>query len=299
MDSVRQAAALVDKGCSEQEGGNADASASGGFAIGESPVELARAGASALPWLRAYNERVRTGKGPVVNDPFAFDSSDESFAETGLADMPVGLISVPAMDCELPLYLGSTRRNMALGAAVVAGTSAPIGETDSNCVIAGHRGYSGALFFREMENMQVGDTVTLSTLWGTFMYRAVEFRVVRPAEVGAVAVQRGRDLLTLSTCHPYPHNSHRYLAICERVLSDQGEAASEQDAAGFASRLGLGFFRTGEGMISDDGSLNMLFLEHVGRLLGRVLLIAVLIRAATKVFFLLRHGLVRSRTRHL
>ena len=33
---------------------------------------------------------------------------------------------------------------------------------------------------------------------------------------GQVIVE-GKDMVTLVTCHPYPHNYQRYLVYCERV----------------------------------------------------------------------------------
>lgn len=76
--------------------------------------------------LAAYNERVRTGKGGAVNDPFAFDS--DALAALGLPDGIVGKIDIPAMGVTIPLYLGATEVHMVDGAGVVAGTSAPLGE---------------------------------------------------------------------------------------------------------------------------------------------------------------------------
>ena len=278
LKTVQDAAALASAGDATADGAG-DVAPSEQEDADDPAIQLAQAGSSALPWLKDYNERVRSGAGPAVNDPFTFSSSDSIFAETGLSSGPVGVISVPAMDCELPLYLGSTKQNMALGAAVVAGTSAPIGETDSNCVIAGHRGYSGALFFREIENMKIGDTVTLSTIWGTFTYRAVEFKAVLPTDVAAVSVQPGKDLVTLSTCHPYPYNSHRYLAICERVTDDAVRESANESSSGLGALAGTDLIGSGGQPLLDDGSVNVLFFENVGRLVGRVLLVVLAIWA--------------------
>lgn len=278
LETVQDAAALASAGDATADGAG-DVAPSEQEDADDPAIRLAQAGSSALPWLKDYNERVRSGAGPAVNDPFTFSSSDGVFAETGLSSGPVGVISVPTMDCELPLYLGSTKQNMALGAAVVAGTSAPIGETDSNCVIAGHRGYSGALFFREIENMKIGDTVTLSTIWGTFTYRAVEFKAVLPTDVAAVSVQPGKDLVTLSTCHPYPYNSHRYLAICERVTDDAVRNSANESSSGLGTLAGTDLIGSGGQPLLDDGSVNVLFFENVGRLVGRVLLVVLAIWA--------------------
>ena len=36
-------------------------------------------------------------------------------------------------------------------------TSLPLGKRDSNCVIAAHRGYQGIPYFRDIEELKIGD----------------------------------------------------------------------------------------------------------------------------------------------
>lgn len=104
-----------------------DSNAVSESAAGEEALETADRGVSSRPWLESYNERVRQGGGMVINDPFTFGAADQSFAKTGLAGLPVGVLTVDSMACEAPVYLGSSEQNMLNGAAVVAGTSAPLG----------------------------------------------------------------------------------------------------------------------------------------------------------------------------
>ena len=171
-----------------------------------------------------YSERVREGTGDKVNDPFAF--SGDELAAMGLPDGIVGLIDIPAMGVTLPIYLGATEANMELGAAVVAGTSMPVGGESSNCVIAAHRGvWHGVQMFRDIELLEVGDTLTITTSWDELTYRVCEIRVIEPDDVDALAVQEGRDLVTLFTCHPYAVSTQRYLVYCERVENDEAQAS--------------------------------------------------------------------------
>lgn len=171
-----------------------------------------------------YSERVREGTGDKVNDPFAF--SGDELAAMGLPDGIVGSIDIPAMGVTLPIYLGATEANMELGAAVVAGTSMPVGGESSNCVIAAHRGvWHGVQMFRDIELLEVGDTLTITTSWDEFTYRVCEIRVIEPDDVDALAVQEGRDLVTLFTCHPYAVSTQRYLVYCERVENDEAQAS--------------------------------------------------------------------------
>lgn len=272
--------AAVDK-VADQAAGEASSAASDelAFSDDQAAAEAARRAADSLPWLQRYNEQVRSGMGAAVGDPFGLDASEGSLSSAGLSDTPVGRICVPAMDCDLPLYLGASQEHLALGAGVVSGTSAPIGEADSNCVIAGHRGYSSALFFREIENIKVGDPVVLSTIWGTFGYRAVSFEVISPSDVEAVSVQPGRDLVTLSTCHPYPYNTYRYLVVCERDQSAVSDISDKSDGGLLPSVRSLDM---AAGPISSDGGLDALFVENCGRIVGRALLVLLVTWPLTK-----------------
>ena len=119
----------------------------------------------------------------------------------------------------LSLFLGATDSHMEEGAAHLSQTSLPIGGPNTNCVIAGHRGYSGASYFRYIEKLQVGDYVTITNLWETLTYRVVEIKIINPYEVEQILIQPGRELLTLLTCHPYASGGRqRYLVFCERVV---------------------------------------------------------------------------------
>ena len=245
-------------------------------------LSVADKAASSRPWLEDYNERVRCGQGPLINDPFTFGKSDQSFAATGLVDAPVGVLTVSSMGCEAPIYLGSSEQNMLRGAAVVAGTSAPLGEKSSNCVIAAHRG----MYFRWVEDVKIGDLAQLRTIWGSYVYRVVDIKVIYPSDLGEVAIQEGRDLLTLSTCHPYGHNKKRIIVVCERDPNAKLEAAT-----GAADVLpSLSDALIGKRSIDSVASAvergdvtSQLFVEDCGRLLGRVLLLVVFIRLVAAI----------------
>lgn len=279
--SVGDRMTAVDEAVSLAAGNEAFSDASQSASSGnQDAADMICRAADSLPWLQQYNKQVRAGAGVAVDDPFGVNVSEGSLSSVELSDTPVGRICVPAMDCDLPLYLDASQEHLALGAGVVSGTSAPIGETDSNCVIAGHRGYSSALFFREIENVKAGDPVVLSTIWGTFGYRAVSFKVIKPSDMEAVSVQPGRDLVTLSTCHPYPYNTYRYLVVCERDQSAV-EDISDKSAEGLLPSVRS--LDVIEGAASSDGGVDALFVENCGRIVGRVLLVLLVVLPLVKL----------------
>lgn len=254
-----------------------DSNAVSESAAGEEALETADRGVSSRPWLESYNERVRQGGGMVINDPFTFGAADQSFAKTGLAGLPVGVLTVDSMACEAPVYLGSSEQNMLNGAAVVAGTSAPLGEPSSNCVIAAHRN----MFFKQIENVRVGDCVDLRTIWGGYVYRVVEIRIISPSDIKSAAVQKDKDLLTLVTCHPYGSNRQRIIAVCERdegsvvLTGSKVESLPRKTAEQAMGRSALSNIVA---TIERGGAIDELFIEDCGRLLGRALLVFLLVR---------------------
>lgn len=126
-----------------------------------------------------------------------------------------GYISIPAADIKAPLYLGASSAHMNVGAAILGQTSMPIGGETTHCVIAGHRTWSGAIQFKGLEQISVGDRVYITNPWETLTYEVVETKTVLPDAADEIMVQKGRDLITVFTC-TYP-NSRRLLVTCERI----------------------------------------------------------------------------------
>lgn len=153
-----------------------------------------------------------------LRDPFSYEQPGLSLAEYGLEDDIIGFLQIPALDLELPILLGANEENLKLGAAHLTQTSYPIGGENTNCVLAAHRGYYKAPMLREVERLQIGDTVYLQNFRETLTYTVSELRIIDPSDVDALLIQPGRDLLTLVTCHPLGSNRQRYVVYCERTV---------------------------------------------------------------------------------
>lgn len=170
--------------------------------------------------MEAYNLQLSQDQsGPDSVD--SYEAPGLNLEDYGMeADDAVGYVEIPAMDVTLPLYLGASRAHMNNGATVLGQTSMPIGGISTNCVIAAHRGWNGKAMFRDVELLQEGDLVYLTTLWETLTYQVTGISIIWPDEVEAVAIQPGQDMVTLLTCHPYIVGTHRYLVYCQRVEQD-------------------------------------------------------------------------------
>ena len=212
------------------DGGKSQGAASdGGDGLQGAPAEVTGASRESLneakEWLAQYNQKVAAGEISISADPFSFEEALDAFSTQGLEDGLIGYIEIPKMGCSLPLYLGASTEHMAKGATVVSGSSAPLGEESSNCVIAAHRGYSSAAMFRDIEELSAGDKVYVCTLWDKLTYTVVGTKVIDPSDTAAVSVQQGRDMVSLLTCHPYGYNYSRYVVECERSEGDSSVAS--------------------------------------------------------------------------
>ena len=168
--------------------------------------------------LQAYNQRIYDEKQSGLVDLEACEAPAADLTAYGVEDEIIGVLEIPAMELTMPVYLGASDEHLAAGAAVLGNTSAPIGGDDTNCVIVGHRGWKGADYFRHIDRLQVGDTVTLTNLWKTLTYTVADIQIIQPHEVDKIKIQQGRDLLTLVTCHPYASGGRqRYVVYCEKL----------------------------------------------------------------------------------
>lgn len=137
----------------------------------------------------------------------------EKFATEAAGDIPEGILRIPSIDLELPVFDNSAEPALTRGAGWIEGT-APLG-VDGNIGIAAHRdGY-----FRALKDVSKGDEVIVETLWGTDRYRIVDVIIVDPSDVH-VLHDDGRSLVTLVTCYPFYHVGNapqRYIVQAQKL----------------------------------------------------------------------------------
>ena len=192
------------------------------------PPEPERAYPELYAAMQDYNAEIYAGGQSGLTDPFAYEEAPLDLAAYGYDDDVLAVLWIPRLNLELPVYLGASRENLAKGAALLGQTSMPLGGENTNTVIAAHRGYYGAEMLRNVQQIQVGDKIQLTTPWETLIYRVSELKIIDPSDINAVLIQPGRDLLTLSTCHPYTRNSQRYLVIAEHDTA-AADTTKEED----------------------------------------------------------------------
>ena len=178
--------------------------------------------------MEEYNQRLIT-EGQHIEDAWSYEQPPLTLKNMPGKDYTIGYIEIPDMKVKLPLLLGASMDNLSKGAAVLSETSMPIGGTDTNCVIAGHRGWKGSAYFQRIENLKEGSEVYITNPWETMIYKVVSTKVVNPDDSDAILLQPGKDMVTLISCHPYVlgGGKYRYVVYCERAGTENREKATQ------------------------------------------------------------------------
>lgn len=167
-----------------------------------------------------YNQQLLNGRA-VVTDPFDPDAerpTDEDYNNVlNLSgDGVMATINIPKIHVELPIYHTTDSDVLEHGVGHLEGTSVPIGDESTHCVLSGHTGLPTMKIFDNLDQLEVGDYFVISVLGEDHAYEVTSVEVVLPDETDSLVIEQGRDLCTLVTCTPYGINSHRLLVHAER-----------------------------------------------------------------------------------
>lgn len=165
--------------------------------------------------MKEYN-RTLNEKEQTIVDAFSYETPSFDLTKYGLKENIIGIITIPKISLELPIYLGATEENLNKGAVHLSQTSLPLGGNNSNTVIAAHRSSFKHEFFKNIDKLEIGDEVIIKAFWKTLTYTVSEKSVISPYDSSKVLIQKDKDLVTLITCHPYGETSERYVVYCER-----------------------------------------------------------------------------------
>lgn len=164
----------------------------------------------------AYNESiVKIGSYDTIVAPELLENYEDTLDVTGTGI--IGYVTIEKINVNLPIYHGTSSAALQAGAGHLEGTSLPIGGESTHSVIVGHRGLPSAKLFTDLDQMEVGDTFTITVLDQVYTYEVDQISIVLPTEIEELYVVDGKDYCTLMTCTPYGVNSHRLLVHGVRV----------------------------------------------------------------------------------
>lgn len=176
-----------------------------------------------LQQAQAYNAQL-AGETPQI-DPSQILPYDEQL--TYDRDPMMSWVEIPSINVSMPIYHGTSDAVLMVGVGHLEGSSLPVGGSSTHCVLTAHSGMQNLRMFDDIRQLQPGDIVLLHTMGDTLAYQVQSSEVVWPDQVSSLAIEPGKDLLTLVTCTPYGINDHRLLVHCVRTTYDPQQAADQ------------------------------------------------------------------------
>lgn len=167
-----------------------------------------------------YNRR-------LAETPDAFYRPEEVSGYTDTLDVSgtgiMGYITIPKIGVELPIYHGTSDGVLQVAAGHLEGSSLPVGGAGTHAVISAHRGLPSAKLFTNLDELEVGDTFTITVLDRVLTYEVDQISIVLPTETDLLQPVEGKDYVTLMTCTPYGINTHRLLVRGKRIENAENQ----------------------------------------------------------------------------
>ena len=134
-------------------------------------------------------------KKDVEEEQTPISKEDEAILEEGNV---IGIIEIPSIDIRYPVMEGTGSAVLNAGIGHIPET-AGIGES-GNCVLCGHNGSRYGTFFTPLNQISIGDVVTIIDKKGqAHIYEVTETEVVNPYDNSIKTQGEGKEL-TLFTC---------------------------------------------------------------------------------------------------
>ena len=184
-----------------------------------------------LAQAQEYNRQLAgtsTGKAPLSDDD-GNPITPESYWDLLNVDSAgmMGYIEIPKLNTAIPIYHGTSEAVLQVGVGHLQNTSLPVGGESTHAALSGHRGLPTRSLFTDLDQMEVGDRFYIKVLNETLCYTVDQILTVLPHEMDALAIEEGKDYVTLITCTPYGINSHRLLVRGVRTPYDPQQHQNE------------------------------------------------------------------------
>lgn len=165
-----------------------------------------------------YNQSLANGLGGF-NTTFGKEGMNEKYRSLLAFDSSgvMGIIEIPTINVNLPIYHGTSETVLQKGAGHVEGSSLPIGGESTHSCISGHRGLPSKKLFTRLDELKIDDIFLIHVFNEIHAYQVINIEVVEPTQIEPLKIQRDKDLVTLITCTPYGINSHRLYVTGTRI----------------------------------------------------------------------------------
>ncbi|SFM24054.1 sortase A [Gracilibacillus orientalis] len=111
----------------------------------------------------------------------------------------VGILEIPTLDAELPIVEGTDPDDLEKGVGHYRGSAYPM--QNDQIVLSGHRD----TVFRELGDVEVGDTFTIKLEHGDFEYEMVDSKIVDADDTSIIKSTAPDEELVITTCYPFSY----------------------------------------------------------------------------------------------
>lgn len=133
-------------------------------------------------------------------------------------DLVVGLILIPDLDLELPIFDGLNDANLMAGAATMKANQI-MGK--GNYALSGHNMKNKKLLFGSLMDIEVGSKVFISNGLKLYEYKIYENLVVPDTEINMIydekAEKKGKPIISIMTCFHSSSTGKRFFSLGELV----------------------------------------------------------------------------------
>ena len=181
---------------------------------------------------RAYNEALLPA---ILPDSFAVAASSEEPDREYMSclnltgDGMMGYVEIPVINVKVPIYHYTTDESLEKGAGHLFGSSLPVGGESTHAILSAHRGLPSAKLFTDLNLVEEGDIFYLHILNQTLAYEVDQIQTVLPDQTESLAIEEGKDYVTLVTCTPYAVNTHRLLVRGHRTTVEAAKEAQKSE----------------------------------------------------------------------
>ncbi|MBW4085016.1 class D sortase [Paenibacillus sp. S150] len=137
------------------------------------------------------------------------EAAEQPAPEIQLGGKIIGIIQIDKINLKLPVLEGATKANMKHAAAHMKETAA-IGEV-GNAAIAAHRSRTAGRLFNRLNEVGIGDTISVQTSEQEYQYIVYDISIVEPTDISVLNGHNDDKMLTLITCDPLVNPTHRLI----------------------------------------------------------------------------------------
>lgn len=130
----------------------------------------------------------------------------------------IGRLTIPKINVDESIVVGTSPETLKVGVGVLEGSDLPLGNKGESTIIAGHRGYLfRSNFFKDLEDVNVGDKVIIELDNETLTYEVFSTREVKVDDVSSVHIDEEKTYIALVTSPKFWLTDDRLLVEAELV----------------------------------------------------------------------------------